>query len=73
MQCQILFSRKDKKNISKCCLLKLLPSMQSVNIHEDFMTSFGFFSMKNICDWSYKGLCHCTWGSLIWLFDCVGV
>ena len=28
MKCQILFSRK---NISKCCLLKFLPSMQSVN------------------------------------------
>ena len=31
MRCQILFSRKDKKNISKCRLLKFLPSMQSVN------------------------------------------
>ena len=30
MKCQILFSTKNKKNISKCCLLKFLPSMQSV-------------------------------------------
>ena len=30
MKCQILFSRKNKKNISKCHLLKFLPSMQSV-------------------------------------------
>ena len=29
MKCQILFSRKHKKNISKCHLLKFLPSMQS--------------------------------------------
>ena len=31
MKCQILFSRKNKKSISKCRLLKFLPSMQSVN------------------------------------------
>ena len=30
MKCQILFPRKNKKNISKCRLLKYLPSMQSV-------------------------------------------
>ena len=30
MKYQILFSWKNKKNISKCCLLKFLPSMQSV-------------------------------------------
>ena len=30
MKCQILFSEKNKKNISKCHLLKFLPSMQSV-------------------------------------------
>ena len=29
-KCQILFSRKNKKNISKYRLLKFLPSMQSV-------------------------------------------
>ena len=31
MKCQILFSRKNKKNISKCRLLKFLPSMQGDN------------------------------------------
>ena len=30
MKCQILFSRKNNKNISIYCLLKLLPSMLSV-------------------------------------------
>ena len=30
MKCQILFSRKIRKNISKCLLLKTLPNMQSV-------------------------------------------
>ena len=30
MKCQILFSRKSKKNISKCCLLTFLPSIQNV-------------------------------------------
>ena len=29
MKCQILFSTKKEKNISKCRLLKFLPSMQS--------------------------------------------
>ena len=31
MKCQILFSRKNKKNISNCRLLKFSPCMQSVN------------------------------------------
>ena len=31
MQCQILFSRKDKKNISLCRLLKILPRVPSLN------------------------------------------
>ena len=30
MKCQILFSGKNKKNISKCHLLKILPGMLSV-------------------------------------------
>ena len=30
MQCQILFSGKNKKNISKCRLLKILPRVLSV-------------------------------------------
>ena len=31
MKCQILFSGKNKKNISKCCLLKFLSRVLSVN------------------------------------------
>ena len=30
MKCQILFSRKNMKNISKCRLLKILPRVLSV-------------------------------------------
>ena len=30
MKCQILFSEKNKKNISKCRLLKILPRVLSV-------------------------------------------
>ena len=32
MKCHILFSEKNKKNISKCRLLKILPRVLSVNI-----------------------------------------
>ena len=39
MKCQSLFSRKSKKNISNCRLLKLLLSMQSVKTK--FETIFG--------------------------------
>ena len=39
MRCQVLFSRRNKKNISKCHLLKFLPSMQNV---EDSNVSFLF-------------------------------
>ena len=31
MKCHILFSGKNKKNISKCRLLKILPRVLSVN------------------------------------------
>ena len=33
MKCQILFSGKNKKNISKCRLLKILPRVLSVKSH----------------------------------------
>ena len=33
MKCQILLTRKNKKNISKCLLLKFLSSMQSVKVN----------------------------------------
>ena len=32
MECQVLLSWKNKNNISKCRLLKLLPSMQRVKL-----------------------------------------
>ena len=32
MKCQILFSGKNKKNISKCLLLKILPRVLSVKM-----------------------------------------
>ena len=31
MKCHILFAEKNKKNISKCRLLKILPRVLSVN------------------------------------------
>ena len=33
MKCQILFSGKNKKNISKCRQLKILPRVLSVNVN----------------------------------------
>ena len=35
MKCHILFSGKNKKNISKCRLLKILPRVLSVKLHWD--------------------------------------
>ena len=32
MKCQILFSGKNKKNISKCHLLKILPRVLSIKV-----------------------------------------
>ena len=32
MKCQILFSGKNKKNISKCRLLKILPRVLSIKL-----------------------------------------
>ena len=34
IKCEILFTRKNKKNISKCLLLKILPRLLSVNSQE---------------------------------------
>ena len=36
MKCQSLFSGKNKKNISKCHLLKVLPSMLSLNMLKSY-------------------------------------
>ena len=35
MTCQILFSNTNKKYVSKCLLLKFLPTMQSVSCHTE--------------------------------------
>ena len=37
MKCQIIFSRKNKINISKCHLLKFLPSMPSIKKSMNFI------------------------------------
>ena len=43
MKCQILFSKKSKKIISRCRLLKFLPSMQSV---KKMVMFIGFLTME---------------------------
>ena len=42
MKYQILFSRKNKKNISKCHLLTFLHRMQSINLLTDKMDEPNF-------------------------------
>ena len=58
MKCHILFSEKNKKNISKCRLLKILPRVLSVkkqlhkkqnlgkNCMEQSVRNFGTFTVK---------------------------
>ena len=49
MKCHILFSEKNKKNISKCRLLKILPRVLSVNTPIDsiyFTFNTGPFSVS---------------------------
>ena len=47
MKCQILFSRKNKKNISKCCLLKILPRVPPVVVSaDDKLIKFFLFFQK---------------------------
>ena len=60
MKCQILFSGKNKKNISKCRLLKILPRVLSVKhisktirislSNHDFMNLF----ITKMLNWSKK-------------------
>ena len=47
MECQSLFSGKNKKNISECRLLKFLPSMLSINIGTGFRQNI---IMKKCCE-----------------------
>ena len=44
MKCPILFSEKNKKNISKCRLLKILPRVLSVNT---ILYLTKYFNIKN--------------------------
>ena len=41
MKCQILFSGKNKKNISKCRLLKILPRVLSVSVDHQYSAPKG--------------------------------
>ena len=41
MKCHILFSEKNKKNISKCRLLKILPRVLSVKSYQDDVITKG--------------------------------
>ena len=58
MKCHILFSEKNEKNISKCCLLKILPRVLCVKApskicsrrHSKIFTSY--FSEKTSLDTS---------------------
>ena len=53
MKCQILFSGKNKKNISKCRLLKILPRVLSVNTQEVTFLAHLSRSLKvSYCDHS---------------------
>ena len=46
MKCQILFSEKNKKNISKCRLLKILPRVLSVKPYFVVVEVEPFFNRK---------------------------
>ena len=55
MKCQILFSGKNKKNISKCRLLKILPRVLSVKVPrkiaaDDILNFFSLFFRANKVD-----------------------
>ena len=57
MKCHILFSGKNKKNISKCRLLKILPRVLSVKPHLNFMCYL--CSLKADSNYNVmKGLSH---------------
>ena len=49
MKFQILFSRKNQTNISKCYLLKFLTSMQNVNVDLIEISEFdSFYTLKTV-------------------------
>ena len=45
MKCQILFSEKNKKNISKCRLLKILPRVLSVKYYNFILKKKDMFNV----------------------------
>ena len=53
MKCQILFSGKNKKNISKCRLLKILLRVLSVNIFQKVVFRLALYTeevnLQNFC------------------------
>ena len=56
MKCHILFSEKNKKNISKCRLLKILPRVLSVNYCYKITNIFVPFKIEIMrVDFMYKG------------------
>ena len=61
MKCQILFSGKNKKNISKCRLLKILPRVLSFKKDQE-RTSYGAYLMMLIqlffSDFLYKSITY---------------
>ena len=53
MKCQILFSGKNRKNISKCHLLKFLPGMQGVKMLNKILTDNILVSFLLSCAFQY--------------------
>ena len=48
IKCLILFSGKNRKNISFCHLVKILPSILSVNIKNSLVLNYQIFIIKAI-------------------------
>ena len=59
MKCQILFSGKNKKSISKCHLLKILPSMLSVKIGDEHIHS-SVANSNDILKVTFDNILECT-------------
>ena len=60
MKCQILFSGKNKKNISKCRLLKILPRVLSVN-----------FFIQVLYRYALNKTCHVSHSNHLKSFFCI--
>ena len=64
MKCQILFSGKNKKNISKCRLLKILPRVLSVK-QESWWNRFYMFAQMGVKDKAHTGV----FGATVWFLE----